>query len=220
MTIPSWAKSTAIRALLLAIAIGVAWFIRDKILTAQRHLAELPQRVILLDQPEPEEEPPPPEEIEAPEPDTVVQEAAPDTSEEPAPALDDSLGLDAEAVAGGDNFGLVAKRGARELIEIVDEGGRQGQELAFFASTLRQHIQDQLEQFSELRSSNYTVEVSIWITDRGVIPRAEVRRSSGNADVDRRLREALVSLRALSIEPPRDLPQPVRLRISSRGARG
>jgi protein TonB len=220
MRIPSWIKSTAIRAALIGVAVWTAWFVRDRILTSQRQLAELPQRVILLDQPEPEEEEPPPEEIDAPEPETVIQEAAPDAPEDIAPALDDSLGLDAEAVAGGDSFGLVAKRGARELLATIDDDARRGQEFAFFASTLRQHIQDELEQVTDLRTSNYTAEIAIWIGDGGSIPRAEVRRSSGDANLDRRLREALVSLRAMAIEPPRQMPQPVRLRISSRGARG
>jgi protein TonB len=219
MRIPGWIKSTAIRAALIGVAVWAAWFVRDKILTSQRQLAEVPQRVILLDQPEPEQEEPPPEEIDAPEPETVIQEAAPDAPEI-GPSLDDSLGLDAEAVAGGDSFGLVAKRGARELLATVDDEARRGQEFTFFASSLRQHIQDELEQVTDLRTSNYTAEIAIWITGDGSIPRAEVRRSSGDANVDRLLREALISLRAMTIEPPRDMPQPVRLRISSRGARG
>src|SRR5262245_32752854 len=64
--------------------------------------------------PPPEVEPPPPEikeEVDVPEPEPVV-----DSPEVPDVPPGEQLGLDAEGVAGADAFGLVGRKGGRDLL--------------------------------------------------------------------------------------------------------
>src|SRR5262245_1063784 len=64
--------------------------------------------------PPPPSEPPPP-----PPPEEKIQEVLQQDTPEPAPSDDaapEQLGLDAEGTAGGDAFGLAARRGGSDLV--------------------------------------------------------------------------------------------------------
>lgn len=77
------------------------------------------QQITVIKPPPPPPEPPPPEEQEE------IEEFEEETPEEPEPLPDDAadeppagedLGVDADAVAGGDSFGLQARKGGRGLL--------------------------------------------------------------------------------------------------------
>ncbi len=157
--------------------------------------------------PPPEEEPPPPEEQpleEEPPPDPEPQDAE---SDEPPPGED--LGLDAEGTAGADGFGLVGKKGGRSLL-----GGAGG--FRAYGGLLKTDVQRLLENIDAVRGSRYSVVVRLWIAPDGFIDRSELVTSSGDPEVDAALRAALGGRARLSQAPPADLPQPVKLRITSR----
>ncbi|MEX2482669.1 MAG: TonB family protein [Gammaproteobacteria bacterium] len=157
--------------------------------------------------PPPEIEEPPPEieevDVSEPEPEPIADDAA----NEPPPGED--LGLDADGVAGADGFGLQAKKGGRALI-----GG--GDRNKWYAGVIQTDLQSLLADIEEIRKGRYAVVVKIWIGADGQLEQAEVVRGTGNADLDAAIKRALGGGLRLSHEPPEDLPQPIRLRISSR----
>lgn len=157
--------------------------------------------------------PPPPPEIQEPEPVEELEIEEP----EPEPLVDDSnaeapgeeLGLDADGVAGGDAFGLRARKGGRGLL-----GGDQN---AWYAGILQRELQRALSNDESIRGmGDYTVIVSISLNENGVVEESQLLSGSNNPRLDAALRAALSSGVQLSREPPADLPQPIRLRISSR----
>jgi len=158
--------------------------------------------------PPPEMEPPPePEQqVDVPEPEPEPVAEAED-SDEPPPG--DELGLDADGAAGADGFGLRAKKGGRGLI-----GG--GDRNAWYAGILQRDLQRLLSEVEDVRKGRYAVVVRIWVADDGTIEQSEIVSGSGNGSVDDALARALKAGLRLSEAPPADLPQPIKLQISSR----
>ena len=157
--------------------------------------------------------PPPPPKMEEPEPEEVEletpeQEPVADDASEELPG--EELGLDADGVAGSDAFGLKARKGGRGLL-----GG--GDRYAWYAGVLQRELQSLLSNDDEIRGlGDYAVIVSISLTPDGYVDETRLLSGSNNPKLDEALRKALSSGVRFSQEPPQDLPQPIRLRISSR----
>lgn len=155
--------------------------------------------------PEVEEEPPEPEiKEEIPPPEPTPDEPERETeAEEPEGK---QLGIDAEGGAGTDGFGLVGNKGGRDLLA----GGRL--QFTFYGNLIQRHLRDALER---KLSGNFKADVNIWLTQSGAIQRAELVGSTGSPDTDTSLKLALAQLPALGEAPPADMPQPVKVRITS-----
>lgn len=147
--------------------------------------------------------PPPPEEVKLPEPEPVAD--APDVPDLPGP-----LGLDAEGGAGSDAFGLLGRKGGRDLI-----GGGDGR-FRVYANSVKDALLDYLTSRQDMRAFSYSIVVQVWIREDGQVGRYEIVGSSGNPKLDQTLRLALDDLPKLGEGPPDGMPQPVRLRIQSR----
>ncbi len=156
--------------------------------------------------PEMEEPPKPEEKVEVPEPEPEPVAEAEDSDEAPP---GDELGLDADGAAGADGFGLRAKKGGRGLI-----GG--GDRNAWYAGILQRDLQSLLSEIEDVRKGRYAVIVRIWVGEDGTIEQSEILRGSGDHGVDDALERALKRGVRLSEAPPEDLPQPIKLQISSR----
>ncbi len=205
--------------LVLALIVSLAWyFIRamlDKPITKPRQQV---QKITLLRPPPPPppppkmEQPPQPQEpIDTPEPEPEPETPEPESqADEPPPGED--LGLDADGSGAGDAFGLVGKKGGRGLI-----GGHGGSRFGWYAGLLKQDIESLLSDDDGIRKNRYSVILKIWLTPGGRIDRVKVVGSSGDPGLDMALEQALTRGGALSEAPPQDLPQPIRLRITSRG---
>ncbi|HMM75854.1 MAG TPA: TonB C-terminal domain-containing protein [Gammaproteobacteria bacterium] len=172
------------------------------------------QQISIVQPPPP---PPPPPEIEQPPPEAEQQVEVPEPEPEPVAETEDSdepppgdeLGLDADGAAGSDGFGLRAKKGGRGLI-----GG--GDRKAWYAGVLQRDLQRLLSEIEDVRKGRYAVIVRIWVADDGSIARSEIVHGSGDGRIDDALTRALKSGIRLSAAPPADLPQPIKLQISSR----
>jgi protein TonB len=167
--------------------------------------------------------PPPPPKVEEKQPEPEVKKEEVKIPEEQAPEQPDQaqdqappgeqLGVDAEGGAGGDGFGLAARKGGRDITSF---GG--GSPYAGFAGTVQQHIQDELAKRDKLRKEAYRVVVNLWIAPDGRLTRYELASSTGNPKTDEQLRLALDELAPFRSPPPQEMPQPVKLRITSRSA--
>lgn len=194
--------------------------------------------------PKPEIKPPEPEmkkeEVKREQP--KMDEPKP-LDNEPPPLKD--LGVIGEGVAGGDSFGLEARSGGTDLLQTanMDIGNGKGvgdvapiaaperepikspstdtkpapkRNFGWYTVQLQQHIQDALARNDNLQGATYKIVVKVWLNDDGSVKRTDMVNSSGDEKTDGSLRLALKELPKLVESPPKDLPQPIRLRITSR----
>jgi hypothetical protein len=192
-----------------------AWAVYNSLLD-DRNAGQVVQSVELLGPatpPKPEPEPPP-EEMEIEE--SEVELEAPVEQTEPAGAIDDRLGVDGDATGAGDGFGLVAKRGGREIIGLEGTGDGAAMSLAVgqFAQAVRADIERQLADRAELRKSSYVATVKLWIEPDGRVLRFELSQISAGGELRSVLESALGTLRRVTA-PPVGMPLPIWLRISA-----
>ena len=174
----------------------------QKMLVQEIHLIRPPPPPPDLPPPPP---PPPDEKVNVPDPD----KPDPTPSNDPPPGQ--QLGLDADGSAGGDAFGLAAHKGGRDLLA---EGGSA---YAWYTGLLKNEILDQLNAEKRARSGEYSVIVRIWVRNDGSVDRIRIVQSSGSRDRDQAIESALSRISRLSQAPPADMPEPISLRIVSRG---
>ena len=195
------------------VASGMVYVIHG-MLDAPPKVKKMVQQISLIQPPPP---PPPPKIEKPPEPEiqkeVKLDEPKPvpdDMPPEDMPSTDD-LGLDATGGAGGDAFGLLGKKGGHDLI-----GGNGGSRFAWYANTLQQDISDLLYEYEKLRKEKYSIVVNIWIDKTGRVHNVELVKPSGDKVIDKTLKLALSEIHQLNEKPPEDLPQPIKLKITSR----
>jgi protein TonB len=162
--------------------------------------------------------PPPPPEVKPPEPEVKeevkidepepVEDMPEQASDEPPPGND--LGVDAEGGAGGDSFGLIGRKGGRGLLEGA------GDRFTYYASQLQRQIEDALLDNKEVRKRAYSVVAKVWLQSDGRVSRAKLASSTGSPEMDKQLIAVITDVPSLAVAPPPDMPQPIRMRISSR----
>lgn len=86
-----------------------------------------------------------------------------------------------------------------------------------YAGALKGELQRHLAKNSDLRRSNYRVEVRVWVGNDGALKRAELVGTTGDGETDELIRQAMTGLAAFSDAPPANMPQPIRLRIVTTG---
>ena len=162
--------------------------------------------------------PPPPPDLPPPPPpppeEKVVDVHQPDKPD-PTPSNDpppgEQLGLDADGTAGGDAFGLVGNKGGRELL------GQGGSAYVWYAGLVKNQILEQLNTEKQARRGEYSLMVRVWVRNDGSIDRVRVVEGSGNRERDQAIEATLSRMGRLSQAPPADMPEPISLRIVSRG---
>lgn len=218
---PSPGARPALRRYLPVVAVGAgvvalvgmaAWFIAKGMSAPVPQAKKTIQQVqILRPPPPPPDQPPPPppevkEEVKVPEPEPEPQQA-----EDQGPPPGD-LGLDAEGVAGGDAFGLLGRKGGRDLL-----AGESSDRFGWYGNLIKNELLGRLGEVASIRRARYSVSVRLWVAPDGRVERFRLESSTGNKDLDRDLTAALQALARVSEQPPEGMPQPVRLRIVSRG---
>ncbi len=169
------------------------------------------QKIPLLKPPPPPpkiEQPPEPEfkeEVKIPE--LEEPEPLPEIADEPPPG--EALGVDADGSGAGDSFGLIGRKGGRGLLNGA------GSPAMYYASQLQRRIEDVFAEHEEMRRKTYSVVAGIWVGRDGRVLRVELNGSTGDSQMDEALKEIIEQIQALAVAPPPDMPQPVRLRISS-----
>lgn len=191
---------------------GLIAFVKSMLETPPQ-TKKMVQQITLIQPPPPPkiEKPPEPEikeEVKLDEPEPVPDEA-PDPMADDTPMGED-LALDAEGVAGGDAFGLLGKKGGRDLI------GSNGSAFAWYASSVQSDILDYLSEVNDVRKQRYSVGVWLWLDDGGGIRRVELKGTTGDKSIDASLKTALAGIDRVREKPPDGLPQPIRIRITSR----
>jgi len=192
-----------------AVGCGGVLMVRSFLDSAAPAPKKLVQEIKVIRPPPPEELPPPPppppeEEVNIKEPE---QQPDPVASNEPPPG---DLGLDAEGTAGSDGFGLLGRKGGRDLL------GTGGSAFSWYAGLLKGEILDELQRVKSARTGAYAVSVKVWVRADGSVERIRLAQSTGDRERDRDIENALARIGRVSQSPPADMPQPVSLRIVSR----
>jgi protein TonB len=215
-------------AFLVLFTAAVIWMVKGFIENSDPPEKTKVQKISLVKPPppKPEEKPPEPEKIEPqdqPRQEEVQldQPPPPDQPASDAPPPGEQLGLDSDGSGSGDGFGLAAKRGGRDITTIGPaKGGGVGNQWSWYDALLNSAVnsafQQALAREQALKDKNYKVIVKVWIDAGGRVSRAELAESTGDASADEILKDALRDMRALREGPPADMPQPVKVRVTSR----
>ena len=178
------------------------------------------QQIALIKPPPPPPPPKPPEQKppEVKKEEVKIEEKIEQPKDEPPQQQQEAkpLGIDADASAGSDGFGLAANRGGRDITTIGGDKGGGGSRHGYFAGVVQRHIQDNLQKDKRLRGQEYRAVVSIWFAPDGRVQRTEIVGSSGKPDTDQSIVAVLADLPPLRETLPSDIPQPVKLRVTSR----
>jgi protein TonB len=156
--------------------------------------------------PPPEERPPPPPEKD----DTPLPKDEPEPAPSDAPSPSEQLGLDAEGGAGSDAFGLLGRKGGRDI------AGSGGAIFAWYTGRLKDQLLERLSDDARIRTKKFSVAVKIWIEPDGRIRDARLASTTGSHELDGAIEAALGKLPRMSEPPPVEMPQPISLRIVSR----
>jgi periplasmic protein TonB len=195
--------------MVMLVGSGAFALLRSFLQGGSAHPPQVVQQIQLIRPPPPPPNlppppPPPPEEkVHIPTPQKTPQP----TPDHPPPSQ--QLGLDAKGGTGSDAFGLAARPGGQDLI------GEGASAFVWYAGLLKDQILNQLGAQPDVRSTTYSVVVSVWIGGDGTIQRVRIAQSSGDDRRDRSIEEALTRLGRLSQPPPADMPEPITLRIVS-----
>lgn len=145
--------------------------------------------------------PPPPPQIEKPP--EVMKETPPMDAPKDAPPLDNP---NATENTSGDG----------PVIAFGKPGSGIGEPFGNYSADLKADIHNWFSQDKKLRRQNYAVVLKVWIANSGRIARVELANSTGNGELDQRLRLMVAGLVGKVREPPpQEMPQPVRLGVRS-----
>jgi protein TonB len=164
-------------------------------------------QVIRPPPPPDQQPPPPPEKADVPLP-KDEPEPVPDNT--PAPA-DQPLGLDAEGAAGGDAFGLAARRGGSDLV-----GGAGSAPFAWYTNRITDAIRERLSSVACAKSAKGSLSIHVLMQADGKIKQIQLATTTGNTGVDRCIDSALTSMPPMSDPLPPGMPEQVNLKIVAR----
>lgn len=97
-------------------------------------------------------------------------------------------------------------------------GGKGAAAFAWYTDQIKARIEEALAAQKELAKAQYRVVVHVWLTRDGRVERTELQGSSGDPAIDKLIRKALAGMGAIAEALPEDMPQPVKLRITSKNA--
>lgn len=212
-----WLKNLALALVMLGLMVAVVLMVM-KFLSAPAGKPRGVQNVAILKQPpppppKPPEKPPEPpkvkEEVKIDQPKDVPKPDEPKAADE-KPASDKPLGVDADASAGSDGFGLAASRGGRDLLTTGGGGGG-----AYYSGLLQRHFFEALTRNRKVLKDEFRVVVKVWLGDDGRVQKADIVSGSGNPQTDELIQLTLLDMNPLKDVPPSSM-RPMQLRLSNR----
>ncbi len=208
--------------------IAVGWW-AVKGLMGQGKAAKPQPKITLLTPPAPPPPPPPPPKFEKkPDPpkeqkEMKVEQPVQKPQEAPPPSND--LKMDGPAGNGPSAFSAGAIT-SEDLSKVgTGKGGgapaveRTGMFNPFnnYANLAKGELQRFLSKRDNLRRKRYAIEVHMWVAANGSVTRYKLVGATGDNDVDEVINQALASFPTFTQSLPADMPQPIRLRITTGG---
>jgi protein TonB len=187
---------------------GMIWWIHGFMSGKAQKTERTVQNITLIRPPPPPPDtppPPPPEKVEE-----HLEQKEPDPTPDNTPTPSPQLGLDAEGTAGGDAFGLAARKGGSDLV------GTGGAAFAWYTGKLRDEITDHLSNDARVRAKKFTISLRIWLDRDGRVKDVRMTSTTGDHELDSLIASSLSSMASLSEAPPIEMPQPISVKIVSR----
>ncbi len=169
--------------------------------------------------PPPPPPPPPPENIPPPPQEEQMVEQEPVAADEPPPeqpsAPEEPSADIGTGLTGGDGNGFGLSSGGRNGNSRGGNigGGRNASKYGWYASKVQNSISSALRTNTDTRSEDFTIGVKIWVDHLGRVNRAQLTSSTGEPDLDRIIRNQILTGLELPDPPPADMPMPINLRI-------
>jgi protein TonB len=193
--------------IVVIVAVLLIVFVRSMLASKkQNSTRQVAQVVKIIRPPPPQETPPPP----PPPPEEKLEQPVEQPQQAPAQAAPaESLGLDADASAGGDSFGLAARPGGHDLV------GNGTAPFRWYTDLIANRIQECLSEDERIRKGSYKAGVKVRVNADGDLEIAELVGSSGSRDKD----EAIRGMKKCTTGQgkPIEMPQLVSIQIVSRG---
>lgn len=196
--------------IVLLVTVCLVYFVRNMLNSKPTGPTRAVEQKITMIRPTPPPEtppppPPPPEKIEQPLQQPEPQQA-PDQADA-APA--EQLGLDADATAGGDGFGLAARKGGRDLV------GTGTAPFKWYTNLVASRLQECLSADERIRKGSYKANIKVRISTEGRIEVMDLLGTSGSPEKDAAIR----SMKSCTAGEgrPLEMPQLATLQIVSRG---
>lgn len=190
--------------------LGFIWFVHT-MMNAKTGKTTRQVEIVQIIRPPP---PPPPDQPPPPPPPEKTPEALPKDVPDPTPeqqpdqAPDQPLGVDAEGSAGGDAFGLAARRGGSDLI-----GGTGTAPYAWYTNRMRDAIKDHLAAAPCTKAAKGSLSTRILVGADGRVKQIKMTSSTGNPKVDDCVDKALASITNIGDAPPVGMPEEVNLKV-------
>jgi protein TonB len=188
---------------------GFVWFVHTMMGAKTGKTTRMVETIQIIrpPPPPPPDEPPPPPPEKSPEPlPKDVPEPTPEQQPEQAP--EQPLGVDADASAGGDAFGLAARRGGSDLI-----GGTGTAPYAWYTNRMRDEIKDRLSAAPCTKAAKGSLSTRILVGADGHVKQIKLTAGTGNAQVDECVDRVLASITSIGDAPPPGMPEQVNLRV-------
>jgi protein TonB len=184
---------------------GFVWFVQTMLAKKNSKPGRLVQMIQVIRPPPlpPEQPPPPPERKDEPLPKDQPQP----TPDQPDQSPDQPLGIDAEGAAGGDAFGLAARRGGSDLI------GSGSAPFAWYTNRLRDEIKERLAAATCTKSAKGSVMTRVTVGADGRFKQVKLTTTTGNNRVDDCVEKVLASITSAGDAPPPGMPEQVNLKV-------
>jgi protein TonB len=190
--------------------VGFVWFVQ-KMMSAKTgkttRMVETVQIIRPPPPPPPDEPPPPPPPEKSPEP-LPKDQPDPTPEQQPDQAPEQPLGVDADGSAGGDAFGLAARKGGSDLI-----GGTGTAPFAWYTNRMRDEIKDRLSAAPCTKAAKGSLATRVVVGADGRVKQIKLTAGTGNAQVDECVEKVLAAITSLSDAPPPGMPEQVNLRV-------
>lgn len=214
---PAWLPATLGTVAVVAVLVGVVWYLLFKDPVTTRRVVPDTQMLMLPPpppppppEPEPEQKPEP-EEEPLPEPEPLDEAPTPAEDEAPEPDTSDPVTMDADAQAGTDSFGIQKGTGGG-----MSGTGGGGVGNASYGRYLGYVLQQAISRNERVRREAFQMHLDVWVERDGTISRAELVRSSGNSEADQAVLDAVRNHGRLDTHPPASLTFPARVLVQGR----
>jgi periplasmic protein TonB len=197
----SWLAGVMFAALMVG---SFIWFVHVMMSAKGKKSQRVVQTIQVIRPP-----PPPPPDQPPPPPPEKAAEPLPKDEPEPTPdqPADQPLGIDAEGSAGGDAFGLAARRGGADLL------GSGNAPFAWYTNRMRDEIKDRLAAAACAKSEKGSLSTRIWVTTEGRVRQIKLLSTTGNSRIDACVEKTLESIGSLGSAPPPGMPEVVNLKV-------
>jgi periplasmic protein TonB len=196
----------------ILLILGFSWFVRTMMI-AKTGKPDRQVQMVQIIRPPP---PPPPEPPPPPPPPEKTEQALPKDEPEPTPdpqqaPANEPLGVDADGSAGGDAFGLAARRGGSDLV-----GGTGSSPFGWYEKRIADTIRERLSGIACAKAAKGSLSLHLVLDADGKFRQVQLATTTGNRQVDQCIDSALTSMPAMGDPPPPGMPAQVNIKIVSR----